>query len=318
MDSKTSFARFLLRAWNALQAEEAGPPAARKSVPLMLRGLYTMAAAPSAGPVKTALTPPLLYTAMAQYMTNAAGRFAPLRIRLQGQPAWDVTARLSDLVAYYRAQAASPAPPVENWQKLALAKLPGGYLHVYPATSTAGDWRIALNVVPSDMAKAMGLCRPLLEQPSAINHIKFFGPASASKCDSVLCYLKKDASYDGLRAQFLDIAGQLTLQPCVGGMWQEDARVPGFGEAAEPPKEQGLYTSFTTYRCLVVYLAYKTYTGGGGYDGFQAHLANVMAQFGLDPNQPHVQLPVPDSLAADYSSYLQLYLDYKTAWKGTP
>jgi hypothetical protein len=319
MDAKTSFDAFVLDAWNMLLVEESKDVAARKSVSLILRQLYRSASAPAG--VKDPLTPPELYGAMALYIGNAIPAFgAPLKMKLQGYSAWDLTARANDVVAYYTAQAAAETPPVEPWQKLAIDVLPGGYLHVYPGTPAPDpDWRIALNVVPADMAKAMGLCAPLLQEPSAIGHIKFFGPAGGSKCDSVLCYMRKDGGYAGLRAQFLAIARQLTLQDCVGKMWDEDPDVRGFGEAAEPPKELGVYRSFTAYRCLVIYLAFKTFAMPAeeedSFGKFQDHLAQVMTQFGLDFAQPQLQArPLPASLTGAYRTYLDLYLQYKKTW----
>jgi len=314
MDAKASFKAFLEKAWGYFRRDEARQPDQRKSVSLMLRDLYLTAATPSAN--KDPLQGGALYASMADFLERAtAMNGTPLTMKLQGHAGWNIASQAQQLVDYYRRIAVTPAAPQNDWQALAQERLPRDYIHAYPANPAAGsDWRIALNVMPGDIPKAMTLCRPLLYQSSAIDHLKFLPPGKTAKCDTVLCFLKKDDSYDALRGQFMTIANQLALQPCVGAMWQEDPDKPGFGEASEPPQDLGVYMAFTEYRCLVVYLAYKTWRGER-YSQFLDHLAQVMALFGLDANAPQLQGPLSPALQGENSGYLDAYLAYKQAWK---
>ncbi|HEY1631801.1 MAG TPA: hypothetical protein VGF56_10825 [Rhizomicrobium sp.] len=306
MNALTSFLTYLGKAW-ALLGRGGGSDA------LMLRDLFLAAASPAAN--KDPLQGATLYNAMAEFVDNARlqnGRF--LAMKLQSKGSWDIAAQGQEIVDYYRQIAVTPAPPQNEWQARAQKKLPFEYVHVYPVNHQRGsDWRIGLNVVPGDIARSMGLVRPLLTQANAIDHVKFQTPGKANKCDTVLFFIRKDGTYDVLRGQIVAIADQLAMQPGVGAMWQEDPNKPGFGEAANPPPELTRNIGFTEYRCLVVYLAYRTCLGPR-YADFLTHLAQLMPLFGLDFENPQLQGPLSARLSEDCSGYLELYRAYKNAW----
>ncbi len=230
-------------------------PDRKLAVPVVLQRLYNMAAAPNAAnvAVKDAVAPAGLPAAMANYIIPTIG----YPIKLQARPWVTLTNYASSLVTDYQTAARGGQPQfASTTERDAFYRLPRGYLHVYPRKAgPKNDWRLGLNVLPTAMPAAMAALVPLLDQYPDINHIKFLGPGSAVKCDSVIVYLaKKDVTYPALRDAVCQAAQNLQLQACVGSIWNEYR--PGIGEAAEPPKDYDLYTSFTSYRCLVVYLAY--------------------------------------------------------------
>ncbi|HEY2068070.1 MAG TPA: hypothetical protein VGG48_00825 [Rhizomicrobium sp.] len=318
MTSRESFNAFVGQAWQYFLLQESKKPQQQWSRSQVLRQLYAYASAP-VGPagVKNPLTPPALYESMVLYM----GATIPYSIKLQKSSPWlSIPAAMNNaIIADYTKLANGQAPVYQSAdERLAVQKLPTGYLHVYPTTPMAGnDWRIALNVEPVSMADAIRLFKPLLGERTDINHIKFLGPGSAGKCDTALVYLKKvEGRYDALRDRIVAIAGQLQLQDAVGGIWNEYA--PGIAEASEPPKTLGLYASFTSYRCIVVCLAYIAYRQHAGqkrvFDDYFDLLGQVMALFGLDIEVPYIQEPIPGSLSGQYKSYLDAYLALKEAW----
>jgi hypothetical protein len=252
-----------------------------------LDALYQWAAEynPARRPPKQLLAGAPLYAAMSRYVEASV----PHRIVMQtGVPPWrDLTDITDTLTVYYDMLAAGlPHVPI-----VPADRLPFTYLHVYPDVQADADWRIGLNVVPADMARAMEVLTPLLDRFPDIDHMKFLGPAAAGKADSVIVYLRRDAGrYGALRDAVLAAAAPLTVQARVGAMWNEIAN--GIGEASEPPAPG---TSFTSYRCLVFYLAYREYRRVAkkpGFGDFRQYLAQVMALFGLDPASPHLQGPL--------------------------
>jgi hypothetical protein len=192
---------------------------------------------------------------------------------------------VATFAAYYTARANGPFPPRNE---LAEA-VPPRYLHVYPARRADRDWRIGINMKPHSMAAATRALVPLLDRFPGIDHMKFLGPGGDSKADSVIVYLQRDVGrYPRLRNAIMDAVAYLDLEPRVGAMWDEIA--DGVGEAAEPPAG-----SFTSYRCVVVYLAHWEYQNSGGapdFDAFRQFLGTYMRLFGLDANAPHLQGPL--------------------------
>jgi hypothetical protein len=317
--SSESFAEFLGGAWLLLTRQERLRPERKLSVPMVLQRLYDMAAAPNderAG-VKDVVSGAALSAAMANYVDPTIG----YPIRLQMRPRWlTLTDKAAKLEVDYQMAARGEQPQfADDIERTAYARMPKGYLHVYPKQPGAkAGWRLGLNVLPVSMPAAMTALVPLLDRFPDIGHIKFLGPGSAVKCDSVIVYLaRKDATYPALRDAVCAAAEALQLQPCVGGIWNEYR--PGIGEASEPPKEHELYTSFTSYRCLIVYLAYWFYVpvrGAVSFAAFKDYLRALMPLFGLDYDAPHIQNPVPPALTEEGSSfYLDAYLALKKAWK---
>jgi len=303
ISSRDSFAAFVEAAYMALNQDDA-----EFSTALDLNGIYNRAADynPTGCPPKDVLAGQPLYAAMSAYVD------ATIPHKIVMQLGWrDLTDVTDTLTVYYDERAAGrahvPIVPADQ--------LPATYLHVYPGAPADADWRIGLNVVPADMARAMAALAPLLDEHPDIDHMKFLGPASTDKADSVIVYLKRNAErYAGLRDAVLAAAAPLTLQPRVGAMWNEIA--PGIGEASEPPPGYGL--SFTSYRCLVVYLAYLSYRHAAAdrsLADFRLYLAQAMALFGLDPASPHLQ----GALAAanpNFASWWQALVALQEDWEG--
>ncbi|MGH6871267.1 MAG: T3SS effector HopA1 family protein [Rhizomicrobium sp.] len=287
---------------------------------LKLQSLYNNASAFGVG----AETPsePLsgiaLYRAMATYI----GATIPLRIELQTGPpgSWpDITASAGELRDYYSAQArfleetelgkAPPEPAVPEYAHEATTH----YLHVLPREARErSDWRIGLNVLPQSIAEAMTALAPLIEKYPAICDIKFQGPASTLKPDSVIVYVSRDADrYDDLQAEILRLAETLKIQPRVGAIWDEIA--PGIGLAAEAPPGE----SFLRYRCLVFYLAFLSFEGkldSGDFALFWEYLRKYAAMFGLDIDRPHLQLPL-DRTSQSFQMANRRLRRFSEAWR---
>jgi hypothetical protein len=307
ISSRDSFDAFVAASYVALSGDDADEDF---SDAVALDGLYRWAADynPQQCAPKQPLAGAALYAAMEAYVEATR----PHRIVMQtGVPPWrDLTDVTDTLTVYYGELAAGRAHvPIVPADQLVRT-----YLHVYPAVQAPADWRIGLNVLPADMAAAMAALTPLLDRFADIDHMKFLGPAAAGKADSVIVYLRRNAErYAGLRDAVLGAAEGLHLQPRVGAMWNEIR--DGIGEASEPPLRGA---SFTTYRCLVVYLAYREYrlnTQAPSFDDFKAYLAQVMALFGLDPASPHLQgaLRRGDPVFASWWRSLSLL---QQAWEG--
>ncbi len=318
VSSSTSFATFLNAAWRLLTGQERGPQAERLSVTQILGRLYDLASVPNDGlELKEPAAPPGLYNTTLDYLTNTQLSRAVLQMPEHG---WlDITNRKPQLLNALQQLAAGRAqPPLDAIDKHVLDGLPVDYLHVYPRQQAVGDWRIGINVLPAAIPEAVRLLRPLLEGEPDIDHIKFLGPGSASKCDSALIYLKKrDATYAALRGRICELARPLPKEPKVARMWNEIA--PGIGEAGEPPLDRVLYTSFGSYRCLVTYLAFarlQWVEGPVTFDRFLAKLRDVMPFFGMDFDAPHVQNPLPPEFGMpEGQSLLQTYIALKAAWR---
>jgi hypothetical protein len=278
--SVQSFNDFVGAAWQYL-----GMPMAQQLSDVQnLRGLYAGAANYNLQyPPKASLYGVPLYRAMTTYIQSTHAH----QIRLQTGNNWpDLTNDVATFAAYYTACANRQSLPLN----VQAEKVPLRYLHVYPALPANGDWRIGLNVKPHSMAAAMTALAPLLDQFPDIDHMKFLGPGSASKADSVIVYLRRDEGrYPGLRDAIIRAVADLDLELRVGAMWNEIQE--GVGEGGEPPAG-----SFTTYRCVVVYLAYGEYQKSvrePSFCGFRKFLDARMRLFGLDVNAPHRQGPLP-------------------------
>lgn len=279
--STQSFDNFVNAAWNWLNGYGAG----QLSVPHRLNALYGLAAAynPNNCPPKNRLVNQALYAAMQNYVLATQ----PCTIRMQASGPWpNLTNNVAALAQYYGQKAAGNNPPND-----ALAEqLTRTYLHVYPAQQAPANWRIGLNVEANEMAAAIAALVPLLNNHANIDHMKFLGPGDASKADSVIVYLDRQAQgYDQLLQAVLNAVQGLHLQPRVGAMWEEIR--DGIGIASEPPMPGA---SFTTYRCLIVYLAYWAFQtiGGNGYEAYRFYLENILAVFGIDVDAPFAQGPL--------------------------
>jgi hypothetical protein len=171
------------------------------------------------------------------------------------------------------------------------------------------NWRIGLNVKPREMAQATTALTPLLNQYGDIDHMKFLGPGTASKSDSVIVYLNRAGGYEGLKQAVLDAVAGIRLEPRVGAMWDEIAS--GVGVAAEPPMG-----SFTSYRCVVVYLSFLEYRHAGGHtlDGFRHYLRLTFPMFGLDYDRPHLQGPLGQG--AVFDSWWRAFRALHRVWQG--
>jgi hypothetical protein len=278
--SRQSFDAFVVAGYKML------PLLGDVSDAMALNALYDWAADynPLNRAPKQALAGTALYRAMFDYVEATL----PHRIVMQtGEGPWRDLTGITDTLALYYGELAQDRPqrPVVPADQLVSA-----YLHVYPDAPAAANWRIGINVEPSATAAAMAALTPLLDAYPDIDHMKFLGPASIEKPDSVIVYLRRTENYAALRQAVLDATAPLAKQARVGAMWNEIA--DGIGEAAEPP-DDGL--SFTAYRCLVFYLAYRQYhlaAENPAFDDFKLYLAQVMALFGLDPASPHTQGPL--------------------------
>jgi hypothetical protein len=299
--SVQSFRDFITGAWQLLRM----PAAQNYSEVGNLRRLYNLAATynPNAVPPKVSLFGAPRYQAMTTYI-QATQIPTQHRIRIQDGNWPDVTNQVGTFAAYYTAVANMQSPPLNaQAEKLALR-----YLHVYPAQQAPADWRIGLNVKPPDMAAAMTALAPLLDQFRDIDHMKFLSPGLDSKADSVIVYLRRSQAYAQLRDAVSNAVEDLDLEPRVGAMWNEID--DGIGEAAEPPAG-----SFTSYRCVVVYLAYLNYRAKQpSFAGFLQYLTAVMALFGLDPASPHTQGP-RDTQNPVYDSWWQAFTTLHNAWQ---
>lgn len=305
ISSRESFNALVNATWNYLSA----PLTELYSDPFNLKAIYTWAANynPDNVSPKNALSGKPLYAAMVKY----TGATIPYKIVLQTSKDWpDITKNVPTLLEYYAAKAEGLSPTVNDMAD----RLTISYLHVFPAKPTKGNWRIALNVIPAEMAAAMAALVPLLEADKFldIDHMKFLSPGNPGKADSVIVYLNRtEEGYDKLRDAILEATKDLNLQKRVGCMVEEIA--PGVGEIAELPVD---YISATEYRCLVIYLAYwehlKVETKPT-FETFEKYLASVMWLFGLDAKQPYLQGKLPTE-AENFKSWWEAMLMLYNAW----
>jgi hypothetical protein len=286
--STVSFEDFIAASWNYLST----PLTAQLSSVVILNTMYNWAADynPNHVAPKNRLQGQALYLTMAGYIRATV----PNPIRMQQAGNWpNITAQVNNFDNYYTSKANGNNPPVNDQAE----RLTRAYLHVYPAQQAAVNWRIGLNVLPSDMAVAMAALAPLLNQFNNMGHMKFLSPGNAGKADSVIVYCNRtNGDYPQLRQAVLAAAGNLNFQARVGAMWEEVA--PGIGLAAEPAAPFNA-ASFTEFRCLIVYLAYIQFMLAAQQQGnddptfhdFRNYLAAVMALYGLNINSPYEQGP---------------------------
>jgi hypothetical protein len=288
------------------------PLANQLSVAHILQDLYDFAADynPNNVPAKVALGGQALYGQMAGYIRASA----PFRITMQA--GWqDITAQRNAYDAYYLSKSQGNNP-----QRNAGAEtLTQTYLHVYPPPPQANaNWRIGLNVLPTDMAAGMAVLAPLLGNGYAsMDHVKFMSPGYADKADSVIVYCDNTAlDYAQLQAAVLNQAANLNFQARVGAMWEEIQ--PGIGLASEPPPQLNGGVSFTEYRCMVVYLAYDEYDPQNRLNpslaDFRQFLAPIARAFGVNAAAPHLQGALSNS--PNFPAWWQALLALHTAWRG--
>lgn len=289
ISSRDSFNALVGAAWTYFLT----PGTNQLSPAAILQNVYNYGAQynPLNVPVKNPLAGPGLYADMRRYIL-ATQQGHERRIRLQAVGAWPViTDEVPGLAAYYQ-QKANGNQPVAPAHATELTRT---YLHVYPAHPAQANWRIGVNVEPRSMAVAMERFVPLLDQFANIDHMKFLGPGNAAKADSLIVYLDHTMpKYDLLMQAVLDAAAPLHLQHLSGAMWEEIAN--GIAIASEPPLRG---TSFTQYRCLVIYLAYWQYAMWvnlgqlpAGCQDFRQFLAATMRIFGLSAEDPYTQGPL--------------------------
>jgi Domain of unknown function (DUF4157) len=281
ISSRESFEALVNATWNYLNL----PLTELYSDPYNLKAIYSWAANynPNGVSPKNALSGKPLYVSMFDY-TKAT---VPYKIVLQTTNDWpDITKNVPAFLKYYAEKAEGLSP---TFNELA-ERLTISYLHIYPAKPAKGNWRIALNVIPADMAAAMTALAPLLEADKFpdIDHVKFLSPGNPGKADSVIVYLNRtEEGYDKLRDAILEAIVGIKLQKRVGCMVEEIA--PGIGEIAESPVD---YISATEYRCLVIYLAFWNFlkkVEKPTFETFEMFLADVMSVFGLDAERPYLQ-----------------------------
>jgi hypothetical protein len=242
-------------------------------------------------PVKNRLAGPGLYADMRRFI-RATQQGHERRIRLQAAGPWPVITNEVPALAEYYQEKANGNQPVAPPHAVELTRT---YLHVYPAHPAQANWRIGVNVEPRSMATAMERFVPLLDQFANIDHMKFLSPGNAGKSDSLIVYLDHAMpNYDLLLQAVLDAAAPLHLQHLVGAMWEEIAN--GVAVASEPLLRG---SSFTQYRCLIIYLAYWQYAMWvnlgqlpASYEVFRQFLAATMRIFGLSADDPYTQGPL--------------------------
>ena len=264
---------------------------------LNLQWLYGTAADynPLHTAAKQALAGDALDEAMVAVMTALHG--APV-VKQEGNP-WQVID--PDTVAAFFVQ-----PFADRDEKQALASR---YYHVYPA-GTAFDaqadptnarepvnWRVGLNVAPAEIAPLLARLLPVMEHCPAIQHLKLLAPGSVAKADSILFYMNRNETYDQV---LVDIQGavtaaNVTLVDQFSAIY--DIVAPGVGGGAEPPEHAA--ASFTSYRSLVIYLAFVLYfmdavrRGARLADLTRADFVNVAAallpRFGIPVDEPFKQ-----------------------------
>lgn len=292
ISSQQSFAGFLQQAWDYLTA----PWIAAVEIEVKLQALYDMAAAynPNNVAPKVALAGNALYTAMDQCLAAAAGG---RQVRVQKSGHWlnMSGADIAAFRAYYQYRAGTgPAAPHPAQSRRTVRR----YVHVYPNPvrgALVTDWRIEINLQPSDVAAGMAALVPLLDPNGDIGHMKFYMPGGARKPDSVIVYLRhQGGTYAALQNAVTTAVNGMAVQARMGAMVDEIA--PGIGIASEPPKNipghPGRGGSFTAYRVLAVYIAYETYGDQRDpiFTDFQQILTTqTMPLLGLDPAQPHAQ-----------------------------
>jgi hypothetical protein len=304
--SRESFDAFVSAAWSFFSL----PRVDELSGSYNLNDLYEYAAEYNPQNVfpKDKLAGTELYSTMATFVQATI----PKSIAMQGDEDWpDLTGEAQALVTYYNAKAAQQGPvPIPHAEALVTR-----YLHVYPVVQANANWRIGLNVTPADMGTAMAVLVPLLDEYDCIDHMKFLAPGNASKADSVIIYAdRQGARFDEMKHAAVEAVRPLRLQPRVGAMWEEIH--PGIGEASEPP-EEAAGTSFTTYRCIVTYLAYWSYAQSGQgrrFDQFRHYLGAVMEIFGLDPAVPFAQGPLRSG-HEDFLLWWRAFQELQQVWQ---
>ncbi|MBL4614258.1 MAG: hypothetical protein JKY27_05215 [Magnetovibrio sp.] len=140
------------------------------------------------------------------------------------------------------------------------------YLHIYAAGGRAenNNWRVAFNIHPSDIPAAVAAVCPILDAHADIGHFKVSAPGTASKPDSLIVYMRRQAAtYAGIRLALENALQPLNIQETFAPMWNEFGL--GMAEAAEPPRvawpNPGAgrsSVSFGRFRCLTTAVAFET------------------------------------------------------------
>jgi hypothetical protein len=284
-----------------------------------IRNLYNRYAAydsDPAVPAKVPLAGNALYAALVSFIDNVGNRI----VRVQSDD-WNILNNVG-VRAEYQARVVGGNAPLSQ----TAGRARGSYLHVYPTGTTANppngvtpphgravsNWRIGINVQPNSIAGAAQALVGIMDANNDIGHIKFSGPRSARKPDSVIVYMRKRRqTYANLRATVQNAVRLLNIQPKFSPMWNEF--VPGLAEAAEPPRHGG---SFGNFRCTLAYLAYpekRSESNRVGLVEYQDLVDQTFEVFGIPRYQPHEQEPLPVPIYDDAwrRRFMRAFASYK-------
>ena len=251
-----------------------------------------------------------LYQAMQDIIdaTNSDGKFRIIRVQHKplNQP---VTFSVLDQTRAHRLYGGLLQETYMTTYQLAKTAMKS-YLHVYPSGTTqvtpgsdhlnratnrplTSNWRIGINVLPGSIAAAVEALMPIMHTHKDIRHIKFWAPGRASKLDSVIIFLRKQANTYGniqLAVQQAMTNARVQIQPNFSPMWNEFA--DGYGEAAEAPRNG---FSFGVFRCILAYLAIPQRPDTAAMLTLSDYLARVddtFTTFGIPLFAPHEQGPL--------------------------
>ncbi len=270
---------------------------------------------------KVAMAGNLMYQEMINFIdaTNVANG-SDNRIRIQTGAAWPAldgdAAKNAITAEYQNIINGVPGALTPN-----AVNATNHYLHVYPnpvRNALVSNWRIGINVPPTEIAAAVAALIPVMQANPDINHIKFAAPTMVGKPDSVIVYMQNNvATYAGILAAVraaVDLAPAFHVVHQFAPMWNELA--PGVAVAGEPPRHGG---SFGSYRCVIAYTAYlltrEMYPGAGlTQANFNIEIDDMFNQFGMPtPANPHQQNALAQPFDPDYEAvFMALYGIYKT------
>lgn len=237
--SAASYAIFKTRAWAQLSAN-AGMTLAQKTQLLYNNG-YTPTLDPGLA-AKQALQGRALYQQMADIFT-ATGNVR--QVKRQRNGAWPVLNN-ANLAGEYQAWSNwewwepisyLSCRLIGNPQPAALShnaqRAMGAYLHIYPAAGPRAlvpNWRIAFNILPQNIAAAVGAVCPVMDANADVGHFKVSAPGTVGKPDSLIVYMRRNGgTYAGIRGAVLGAVGGLGMQATFAPMWEEFALGQGEG-----------------------------------------------------------------------------------------
>ena len=202
-----------------------------------------------------------------------------------------------------------------------------GYLHIYAAGGRVenNNWRVAFNIHPSDIPAAVAAVCPILDANADIGHFKVSAPGTASKPDSLIVYMRRQAAtYAGIRAALVAALQNLNIQETFAPMWEEFQL--GMAEAAEPPRvtwpgaAHDISISFGRFRCLATAIAFETALAQDAA-GVLGNLTQVQFNARVDLALPIYGVPIAtpndqNQLAlaannADNQAFMQAFALYK-------